>query len=229
MQRITSRQRHPIAFALAGTPELGQLLLRSGSFSERMPRAELGMLSDEQSRLALLEPANARQVTWDETVARAIADAAGGYPYFVQLGGYEAWRAEPSEHAIGRKAGAPAVDAIKAAADRIFGDRWERLGPVRRTYLACATVLAREDHPAGISTGEIARALGKEQTGLSMIRRALIEQHHLLRAGARGYVVFAFPRFQLWLAEQRASPRPAEGFDGLLPASLRPPRSHRQH
>ena len=228
MQMVTSRQRQPIAFALAGTPELGQLLLRSGSFPERMPRAELGMLSDEQSRLALLEPANARQVTWDETVARAIADAAGGYPYFVQLGGYEAWRAEPNEHAIGQHAGATAVEAIKAAADRIFRDRWERLGPVQRAYLACAAAIAREDHPAGISTGEIARALGKEQTELSMIRRALIEEHHLLRAGARGYVIFAFPRFQLWLAEQLAPHRPTEGFDGLLPVSLRRPRGHKQ-
>jgi hypothetical protein len=227
MQMVTSRQRRPIAFALAGTPELGQLLLRSGSFPERMPRAELEMLSDEQSRLALLQPANARQVTWDETAARAIAQAAGGYPYFVQLGGYEAWRAEPSEHAIGEHAGAVAVAAIKAAADRMFRDRWERLGPVQRAYLACAVVIGREDHPAGISTGEIARALGKEQTELSMIRRALIEEHHLLRAGARGFVVFAFPRFQLWLAEQLASSRPAEGFEGLLPPSLRQPRSRR--
>ena len=186
------------------------------------------MLSDEQSRLALLEPANARQVTWNETVARAIADAAGGYPYFVQLGGYEAWRAEPSEHTIGEHAGATAVEAIKTAADRIFGDRWERLGPVQRAYLASAAVIGRQDHPAGISTGEVARALSKEQTELSMIRRALIEEHHLLRAGARGYVVFTFPRFQLWLVEQLASPRPTDDFDGILPPSLRRLRSRGQ-
>jgi hypothetical protein len=120
------------------------------------------------------------------------------------------------------------AEAIKTAADRIFRDRWERLGPVQRAYLACAAVIARADQPAGISTGELARALGKEQTELSMIRRALLEEHHLLRAGARGYVIFAFPRFRLWLDEQLASPGPAEGFDGLLPASLRPPRSRRQ-
>jgi hypothetical protein len=225
MQMVTSRQRQPIAFALAGTPELGQLLLRSGSFPERMPRAELGMLSDEQSRLALLEPANARQVTWDETAARLIADAAAGYPYFIQLGGYEAWHAEPNEHAIGARASVHAVDAIHIAAERIFRDRWDRLGPVQRTYLATAAVIALEQHPAGISTGQIARALGKEQTELSMIRRALIEEHHLLRAGARGYVAFAFPRFELWLQEQLASPQPADGFEHLLPSSLPQPRS----
>ena len=225
MQMVTSRQRQPIAFALAGTPELGQLLLRSGSFPERMPRAELGMLTDEQSRLALLEPANARRVTWDEPSARLIADAAGGYPYFVQLGGYEAWSAEPNEHAIGPRASVQAVHAIQAAADRMFRDRWERLGPVQRTYLAVAAVIALDQHPTGISTGQVARELGKQQTELSMIRRALIEEHHLLRASARGYVVFAFPRFQLWLKEQLAAPQPAEGFEGLLPSSLPYPHS----
>ncbi|MGO9956460.1 MAG: ATP-binding protein [Solirubrobacteraceae bacterium] len=229
MQMVTSRQRQPIAFALAGTPELGQLLQRSDSFPERMPRAELEMLTDEQSRLALLEPANARQVTWDETSARLIADAAAGYPYFVQLGGYEAWHAEPSEHMIGQDAGARAVRAIKAAADRIFRDRWDRLGPVQRAYLASAAVIALEDHPAGISTGQVARALGKQQTELSMIRRALIEEHHLLRAGARGYLLFAFPRFQLWLQEQLVSPQPAEGFEGLLATSLAPPGPKARH
>ena len=90
-QTVAHGEGHPVAIAIAGTPELSGQLLRSGSFLERMPRTELGMLSRDEARLALLEPANARGVIWEESGLNAVCSAAGGYPYFVQLGGHHAW------------------------------------------------------------------------------------------------------------------------------------------
>jgi hypothetical protein len=199
MQLVTSRRELPIAWALAGTRDLSELLLSSGSFPERMPRSELEMLTDEQSRLGLIEPSNRHGVTWQVAAARAIADAAAGYPYFLQVGGYEAWTAEKSETVIGEQAAAQATQAIRANADRMFGDRWDRLGPVQRQYLAAAAVIALDQPAAGISTGEIARLLGRRLQELSMARQALIDDHRLLRAPGQGHVQFAIPLFESWL------------------------------
>ena len=92
IQTVAHRDSLPIAFVFAGTPELGEILLRSGSFLERMPRTELRMLTGEETRLALLEPASAHGVAWSKDALDVVATAAGGYPYFVQVGGERAWR-----------------------------------------------------------------------------------------------------------------------------------------
>lgn len=225
MQMVTKRHQQPVAWALAGTREFGQLLLRSGSFSERMARAELQMLTREQSRLALIEPANDQGVTWDDSSARIIADAAGGYPCFVQLGRFEAWRAEPRETAIGESAAQKAVSEIANAAERMFGDRWSRLSPMERRYLAVAAVLALDRDPAGMSTGEIARVLGRSTPELSMTRQALIDEHRLLQSGEYGHIRFAIPRFELWLQQHLAGEPRDRRFADLLSATVTPPTS----
>lgn len=66
-QTVAHGDHHPVAITLAGAPELGGLLLRSGSVLERMPRTELAMLSHDEGRLALLEPANTRGVCGTRT------------------------------------------------------------------------------------------------------------------------------------------------------------------
>jgi hypothetical protein len=223
MQMVTNRQQHPIAWVLAGTRELSELLLHSGSFPERMPRSELAMLTAEQSRLALMEPANRHGVTWEGPAARLLADAAAGYPYFVQVGGYEAWQAETRETVIGPAAAARAIDAIRTRADRMFGDRWARLGPVQRQYIAAAAVIALDRDPAGISTGEVARLLGRQHRELSMARQALIDEHRLLRAAGQGRLQFSIPLFENWLQQQLASTT-APDFATLLPESAKRPR-----
>lgn len=205
MQMITERRRHPVAWALAGTRDLSERLLASGSFPERMRRTELQMLTAEQSLLALIQPANARGVTWDPQAAALVVEAAAGYPYFVQLGGYEAWQAEDQETVIGDDAATKAVAAIRADADRMFGDRWGRLGPVQRQYMAAAALLALHGNPSGVSTGEIARLLGRRHRDLSVARDALVENHRLLAASQQGYVRFTLPLFEAWLQRQLAA------------------------
>jgi hypothetical protein len=144
-------------------------------------------------------------VTWDETAARAIADAAGGYPYFVQLGGCHAW-----EHASGQEriVGGDALHAartIQTDADRMFRDRRARLGPTQREYLLAAAI-AQLEQPGltAVPTGEIAARLGKQHSDLTRVRSTLVNDHHLLRATSRGELEFALPRFGIWLQDQIA-------------------------
>ncbi len=118
---VAHAERQPIALTLAGAPELAGPLLSSGTFLERMARNELGMLSNDETDLALLEPANTRGRIWEPSALDLICIAAAGYPYFVQLGGDHAW-----EHAHGVKL-ITVADAQHAANQRTRGpDRADR-------------------------------------------------------------------------------------------------------
>ena len=202
IQTVAHRESLPIAFVFAGTPELGEILLRSGSFLERMPRTELRTLTADETRLALLEPATAHGVLWSKDALDAVAAAADGYPYFVQVGGEHAWHAANGAAAIEPPAGRAGAAAIAERADQIFRDRWKRLGPAQQRYLTAAAAAVREAPAQPVPTAEIAAALGKHQTQLSRVRASLIDEHHLLRAGGYGRVEFAFPRFARWLQDQ---------------------------
>jgi hypothetical protein len=224
-QTIAHGERLPVAFAFSGTPELEALLLRSGSFLERMARTELRMLSRDEARLALVEPAARQGVRFEDPALDLLLAAAAGYPYFVQLGGYHAWEASRDQEAIGRGAALAAARAIQTDADRMFRDRWGRLGPTQRQYLVAAALLELANPQmeiAGVPTGQIAAALGREHTQLSTARASLINEHHLLRSDVRGHVQFAIPRFRTWLEEQVA---PSEGkpraeFARYIPAAI---------
>jgi type II secretory pathway predicted ATPase ExeA len=218
-QTVAHGQGLPIALAFSGTPELQALLLHSGSFLERMARTELGMLTRDEARLALLEPASRQNVRFDDQALELLLAAAGGYPYFVQLGGYHAWEAALGQSAITRECADRGARAISADADRMFSDRWARLGSTQRHYLAALALLART-HPDGVATRAIADALDREHAQLSTARASLIEEHHLLRTPRRGQIEFAIPRFCAWLQEQLAAGDPRPEFSGLVPPSL---------
>jgi hypothetical protein len=131
-----------------------------------------------------------------------VATAAGGYPYFVQVGGERAWRSAHGGTSIELGAGEAGAAAIAERADQMFRDRWKRLGPAQQRYLATAAVRTRAAPGQAVPTGEIAAALGKHPTQLSRVRASLITEHHLLRAAEYGHVEFTFPRFAIWLHEQ---------------------------
>ncbi|MGC9221987.1 MAG: AAA family ATPase [Solirubrobacteraceae bacterium] len=221
-QTIAHGKGVPIAITLAGTPELSAQLLNSGTFLERLHRKQLGMLSRDESRLALLEPAKLRGVTWTEEALNIAHAAAGGYPYFVQLVGSHAL-----EHAA-PTAGSQitAVDALagtkgmQSESDRIFEDRWKRLGLAQQSYLLAVTsVRLQNPQDNAVSTGAVAAELGKGHSELTRVRESLIEDHRLLRAVERGEIEFAIPRFAAWL-EEREIPRQEPAADPPEPRGL---------
>jgi type II secretory pathway predicted ATPase ExeA len=201
-QTVAHGRGRPVAIVMAGTPELSTQLIQSGTFLERMPRTELGMLSREDARLALLEPANARGVTWERSALTAVCNQAGGYPYFVQLGGHAAWEHADDAGRITRADGLAACREINSTADRMFRDRWARLGPAQREYLTTVALSDRAFPLGPVPTGHVAAVLGKEHSELTRVRSSLVNDHHLLRSAGRGAVEFAIPRFAGWLRDQ---------------------------
>src|SRR5438067_523186 len=71
---------------------------------------------------------------------RAVCSAAGGYPYFVQLGGHHAWEQAAAPDRITAPDALSASREINDNADRMLRDRWARLAPAQREYLVTVAI-----------------------------------------------------------------------------------------
>jgi hypothetical protein len=129
----------------------------------------------------------------------------------VQLGGHHAWEQATAPDRISAQDALSACRVINDNADRMFRDRWARLGPAQREYLATVAVsVLQAPQLNSVATRHLAAMLGKRHSELTRVRSSLINDHHLLRSGGRGQVEFAIPRFGTWLQDQIA-PRDENG------------------
>ena len=202
IQTVAHRDSLPIAFVFAGTPELGEILLRSGSFLERMPRTELRMLTGEETRLALLEPASAQGVAWSKDALDVVATAAGGYPYFVQVGGERAWRSAHGAATIELVAGEAGATAI---AERAESDVPRPLEAARSRTAALPRSRRRKD-ARRVRPG---RAHGRDRGGARQAPDPAITSQskpdHRASSTARRRLRarrVRIPRFAVWLQAQ---------------------------
>jgi hypothetical protein len=190
MHRMSQKQL-PIALAGAGLPQLPSLIVDAKSYAERLfSYPELGPLSVEAARQALVEPAAAEGVSYAKDALARIVELSGCYAAFVQAYGKEAWNMAPrspiefadvqaAEHVVQNK-----LD------DEFFHVRFEKATPAERRYMAAMADLG--DGP--YRTGEVAKRLGIGVSSTSVHRDALIKKG-LIYSPDHGEVDFTVPRF----------------------------------
>jgi hypothetical protein len=199
MQIVANEERLPVAMLSAGLPSTRRVLraIPGTTFIERQSDVVIGNLAPADTRDALETPIveAGRQIepaALDELVA-----ATEGYPYAVQLAGKHAWNEAGAEPVITvGHARAGWRDAYAVLERNIYETRWERLAPAERRYVLAAVEVGG---PRGSSTADIAARLGLTLQQLSPTRDALINEHHLLRAGDRGFVHVDIPGFAEWV------------------------------
>ena len=188
----------PLLAVLAGLPHSRAHLRRASStYAERIREHDLQALSAAATAEALAVPAEQRGVRWDGDGLAQAVEATGGYPYFVQLIGYECWRAAASggarsvirtEHVVA------GVAAAEREADRVYASRVAEVPDTERAYLEAAAALPRDDR----RSGAIAAALGGTASEYGWARERLIERG-LLRPDGHGRVAFTLPGLAGWL------------------------------
>lgn len=190
MHRMSQRQL-PVALAGAGLPQLPGLMVEAKSYAERLfSYPEIGPLSQDAARQALVEPADAEGVTYDEDALRRIVELSGCYPAFIQAYGKEAWNMAPASpiSIADVKAAEPVAQA--RLDDEFFHVRFEKATPAERRYMAAMADLG--DGPC--RTGDIAKRLGSGVSSTSVHRDALIKKG-LIFSPDHGEVDFTVPRF----------------------------------
>lgn len=179
----------PISFVAAGLPLIPALTGEAKTYAERMfVRAPLGALPDDAARVALADPARMQKVRWRDDALELAVSYTGGYPYFLQEVGLWAWRQRDGD----RITRADVETALPLAEDELdesfFEVRLGRLNATERAYIRAMAELG--DGP--VSSAEVAHRLGRQPTGVTKTRDALIREA-IVYAPARGELAFTVP------------------------------------
>ncbi len=187
----TAQRQLPVALVGAGLPQLRGRMGRAKSYAERLfDFPEIGALSPEAARRALVVPAREQHVEFANDALDRIQHVTQGYPYFVQEWGKHAWDvadASPIELADVMTASESAVAALD---ESFFRVRFDRLTPSEKRYLRAMAELGPGPH----RSGDIAEVLDRRVTSLGPTRGSLINKG-MIWSPNHGDTAFTVPLF----------------------------------
>lgn len=186
-----NQQKLPVLVIGAGLPLLVRLTGEAKSYAERLfEYPEIGALSPAEATRALVEPAAAEGVKFEEAAVARIIEATAGYPYFIQEWGYQAWNLATQTPITRRDIDRTDPVVIDRLDANFFRSCYDRLTEVQKQYLRAMAELG--DEP--LSSGAIAKTLGKKSQQVSPVREALI-QNGMIYAPKYGLTAFTVPLF----------------------------------
>lgn len=187
----TDQRKLPIVTACAGLPSLIGLSRQAKTYAERLfEYVDIGPLDEEEAFRALVAPAADLNVEFKEAAALTVIQRTKGYPYFLQVWGYEIWNiTEKSPITIDH------IDmASKAVAERLdkgfFRSRFERLSNPQKEYLIAMAKLGRGPHKAS----DIAATVNKDIRGIDAIREELMDRS-IIYSPKHNMIGFTVPLF----------------------------------
>ena len=195
LQRVARQETRPgsvlpVLTIVAGLPHARSAMrAASSTYAERVREHELGLLDDAAATEALTVPALERGVAYDADALEVLLPAIGGYPYFLQLMGYEAWNAAAVQGArtIDVDAARAGVDAGRREASLVYRSRLAEVPDAERRYLEAVAAVSEKR-----TSSAIAAELGGTASQWAWARSRLIERG-LLRPDGYGRVTFALP------------------------------------
>lgn len=195
------REERPLAFAAAGLPRAVDDLLSDDvlTFLRRADRHHLGPVEPADAREAIERPLIDAGRGIDRDALVAAAEATGGYPFLIQLVGWNLW--------ITTDAGTFTAEHVARAVERAKGSLGSKvyeaalrdLSAMDRAFLYAMT--ADGERPSRV--GDIAERLGKSANYVSQYRLRLLGSDLIHDAG-HGQVTFAMPFFRDYLVAHRA-------------------------
>lgn len=196
----TTQLNLPVTLVGAGLPQLPGLAGDAKSYAERLFEfPEIGSLSDEDARAALVIPAQAEGVEFTDEALAFILDTTGGYPYFLQEWGYHIWNAADSSPITGEDVRREQPAVIEHLDRNFFLVRFDRLTPKEKVYLRAMAELGAGPH----RSGDVAAKLGVRVESVAPRRSALISKG-MIYSPAHGDTAFTVPLFDEFL--RRAIP-----------------------
>jgi len=191
----TVQRALPITLVGAGLPQLPRLAGEAKSYAERLfkfPR--IGELSEAEATRALVEPAKALDVDYDEAAVSTVVEYTEGYPYFIQEYGNVLWDLT-DQPPITLEDVQNAGDAVEAKLDgSFFRVRAERTTELELRYMRAMAELGPEPQQAK----DVAKMLGRTSEQLGPTRSRLIDKGLLYTPG-HGLAAFTVPQFDRYM------------------------------
>lgn len=196
VQQLERRWHLPVSMAIAGLPNTPRHLSDACTFFERQDKLAIAALTPDATRVAFLEPLADTGVSIEADAVEALVNASQGYPFAIQLYGHRSWDLAGPDARITLRTATTAIErAEEWLAVNLYEPRWERLGVIERAMLAAMAA----DGGEMVTIGDIAAALGRKTSQLSMARDALLNTHHMVHSPRYGYLAFDLPGFRRWL------------------------------
>jgi hypothetical protein len=196
------RENREVAFAAAGLPAaLEDRLLRDDviTFLRRADRYLLGAVDLEDVLDALRRPIETGRRLITPIALETAAAATAGYPFLVQLVGYQIWRQDPSSETITLEHVEAAMPAVRRRLGTLVHEpSLADVSEVDRTYLLA---MAQDNGPS--RTADIAKRMGVNVNYASQYRARLIAAELVVQP-ARGLVDFELPYLREYLREHGA-------------------------
>jgi len=191
----TSQEKLPVTLIGAGLPQLPGRMGKAKSYAERLfDFPFIGPLSEDESRTALMKPAETEGVAFENDALQHILDQTQGYPYFLQEWGKQAWDcadASPitiSDCDLATKLAAEVLDA------GFFRVRFDRLTPSEKKYLRAMAELGEGPH----RSGDIAEQMSRAVQSLAPTRSNLIGKG-MVWSPSHGDTAFTVPLFDQFM------------------------------
>ncbi len=199
VHRTTQRQL-PIVIVGAGLPSLPALAGEAKSYAERLfDFPEVDRLDPVDAAEAIVEPARAEGVEFDNEAVTRIVEVTHGYPYFIQEWAYQVWNGAPASPISVRDVEDTQAKVIAHLDQSFFRVRFDRLTRKEREYLRAMATLGPGPH----RSGDIAEIYGAKVESLGPMRSTLIHKG-MIFSPAHGDTAFTVPLFDEFM--RRAMP-----------------------
>lgn len=191
----------PLLVAGAGLPSLPGLAGEARSYAERLfSYVAVDSLSHDDARRALVEPVESEGAAWGPSAVDEVIDRTGGYPYFLQEFGKQAWNIADGPTITMADVQVSVTLAVDELDRGFFRARIDKTTDAEREYLRA---MASLDRPGPYRSGDVSAALGKKTTQTGPVRDSLIKRG-LLHAPRHGFLSFTVPMFDQFI--RRALP-----------------------
>ena len=194
-----NQKQLPLILIGAGLPQLVGNTGRSKSYAERLfDFPEVGPLAPKDSMVAIMEPIAKEGEKISRDAFDLILEAAQGYPYFLQVWGYETWNTAPKSAIRTRDVEEARLGVEKNLDSSFFRVRFDRLKPSEKKYLFAMA----ERGPGPHRSGDIADTLKVRVNSVAPVRSSLIRKG-MIYSPAHGDTAFTVPLFDQFLMRQK--------------------------
>ena len=187
----TAQRQLPVIMLGAGLPQVRGNLGKAKSYAERLFEfPQIGPLSPDDARQAIVKPAEKEGVTVTADALDAIVARTGCYPYFLQEWGKHLWDVAERSPITDASVAVASRQAVAALDASFFLVRFDRLTPSEKRYVRAMAQLGPGPH----RSGDIAAELNRKVNSLAPIRSQLIRKGAVW-SPSHGDTAFTVPMF----------------------------------
>ncbi|MFS0703290.1 ATP-binding protein [Cellulomonas sp. 179-A 9B4 NHS] len=197
VQHQAAQNRWPFYVFGAGLPSVPAVLSEARSYAERQfEYRHIDRLGHDDAAEAFVDPARSAGADFTPDALARLIELSGGYPYFIQEFGHQAWQLAPGPDIItdqdARLAAAAGIDALDAG---FFRARWERATKAEQRVMRA---MAADNDAPSLLTALVERLHKRKPSDLSVARRDLIAKG-LIYASARAELAFTVPHMASYI------------------------------